>query len=63
MNLYEFLIGPFVQYGFMTRALVGATIYALLGLSAVMAGLAYAFMPVLIRHVLIVPPGVTLRTR
>ena len=38
-------------------ALVGATIWALLGLSAVMAGLAYAFMPVLIGRVLIVPPG------
>ncbi|GGJ07891.1 flippase [Neoroseomonas lacus] len=38
-------------------ALVGATIYALLGLSSVMAVLAYVLMPVLIRHVLIVPPG------
>lgn len=38
-------------------ALVGATIYALLGLSSVMAILAYVLMPVLIRHVLIVPPG------
>ncbi len=38
-------------------ALVGATIWALLGLSSVMAGLAYAAMPLLIGHVLIVPPG------
>jgi len=38
-------------------ALVGATIYALLGLSCVMAALAFILMPVLIRHVLIVPPG------
>ena len=38
-------------------ALVGATLVALLGLSAVMAGLAWAFMPVLVGRVLIVPPG------
>ena len=38
-------------------ALVGATLYALLGLSAVMAALAWAFMPFLIGRVLIVPPG------
>jgi O-antigen/teichoic acid export membrane protein len=38
-------------------AMVGATIWALLGVSAVMGGLAYAFMPVLIGRVLIVPPG------
>lgn len=28
MNAYEFLVGPFVQYAFMTRALVGAMIIA-----------------------------------
>jgi O-antigen/teichoic acid export membrane protein len=38
-------------------ALVGATIWALLGLSSVMAGLAFMLMPLLIRHVLIVPPA------
>lgn len=38
-------------------ALVGATIWALLGLSSIMAALAFAFMPVLIGRVLIVPPG------
>ena len=37
-------------------ALVGATLVALLGLSAVMAGLAYALMPLLVGSVLIVPP-------
>lgn len=29
MNLYEFFIGPFVTYGFMSRALVGAVVIAL----------------------------------
>lgn len=38
-------------------ALVGATLMALLGLSAVMAGLAWVFMPFLIGRVLLVPPG------
>lgn len=38
-------------------ALVGATLIALLALASVMAGLAYAFMPVLIGRVLIVPPA------
>lgn len=38
-------------------AVVGATLYALLGLSAVMAALAWGFMPILIGRVLIVPPG------
>lgn len=38
-------------------ALVGATLMALLGLSAVMAGLAWVFMPVLIGRVLLVPSG------
>lgn len=38
-------------------ALVGATLIALLGLSAVMAGLAWALMPVLMGRVLIVPPA------
>lgn len=36
-------------------ALVGATLVALLGLSGVMAGLAYALMPALIGRVLLVP--------
>ena len=38
-------------------ALVGATLIALLGLSAVMAGLAFAAMPMLIGRVLRVPEG------
>lgn len=38
-------------------ALVGATIWGLLGLSSVLAGIAYVFMPVLVGRVLIVPPG------
>jgi zinc/manganese transport system permease protein len=29
MNLFEFFIGPFVTYGFMSRALVGAVVIAL----------------------------------
>jgi zinc/manganese transport system permease protein len=29
MSLYEFFIGPFVSYGFMTRALIGAMVIAL----------------------------------
>ncbi len=29
MNLFELLVGPFVQYGFMSRALVGAVVIAL----------------------------------
>ncbi len=37
-------------------ALVGATLVSLFGVSLVMAGLAFASMPVLVRHVLIVPP-------
>ncbi|WP_198370059.1 flippase [Roseomonas rosulenta] len=38
-------------------ALVGATLWSLLGVSIVMAALAWAFMPVLIGRVLRVPPG------
>lgn len=37
-------------------ALIGATLIALLGLSTIMAGLAWAFMPSLVGRLLLVPP-------